>query len=134
MSQSTRIFTRINFLDKTYNSKSEVERDLENVRNRLVELKSHLRVLAYMTEPNKFKDPDQSTDFFVDSNVNYLYESFEELFVEEWKLSILLDRWDDCHNIDGLGIEPGDNFRNRTFIDGDFVLTNAHPTKESLLQ
>jgi hypothetical protein len=134
MSQSTRIFTRINFLDKTYNSKSEVERDLENVRNRLEELKSHLRVLAYMTEPNKFKDPDQSTDFFVDSNVNYLYESFEELFVEEWKLSILLDRWDDCHNIDGLGIEPDDDFRNRTFIDGDFVLTNAHPTKESLLR
>ena len=134
MSQSTRIFTRINFLDKTYNSKSEVERDLENVRNRLEELKSHLRVLAYMTEPNKFKDPDQSTDFFVDSNVNYLYESFEELFVEEWKLSILLDRWDDCHNIDGLGIEPDDDFRNRTFIDGDFVLTNSHPTKESLLR
>lgn len=133
MSQSTRIFTRINFLDKTYNDKAEVERDLEKVRNRLAELKSNLRVLAYMTEPNKFKDPEQSTDYFVDSNVNKLYEEFEELFVEEWKLSILLDRWQECHMDNGLGVNPPDNILYTTFIDGDFVLTQKHPTKESLL-
>lgn len=134
MSQSTRIFTRISFPDKTYNKKYEVEFDLEEVRNRLAELKSELRVLAFMTEPSKFKDPEESTYDFLANNVNSIYEKLEELFVEEWKLSILLDFWDKCHTDDGLGIAPPEGISYKTFIDGDFVYTQKRPTKDSLLK
>ena len=49
MSQSTRLFTTINFAGKTYNSLNEVEKDLREVEERIEDLKSNLRVLAYMT-------------------------------------------------------------------------------------
>ena len=133
MSQSTRLFTTINFAGKTYNSLNEVEKDLREVEERIEDLKSNLRVLAYMTEPNKMKPEDATVSEYLDANVNYLYTEFEELFVKRYKLEMLLEEWDMCHNNEGLGINPPDNIKYKSFIDGDFVYTEKHPTKESLL-
>ena len=133
MSQSTRLFTTINFAGKTYNSLNEVENELREVEARIEDLKSNLRVLAYMTEPNKMKPEDATVSEYLDANVNYLYTEFEELFVKRYKLEMLLEEWDMCHNNEGLGINPPDNIKYKSFIDGDFVYTEKHPTKESLL-
>ena len=133
MSQSTRLFTTINFAGKTYNSLNEVENELQEVEARIEDLKSNLRVLAYMTEPNKMKPEEVSVSEYLDANVNYLYTEFEELFVKRYKLEMLLEEWDMCHNNEGLGINPPDNIKYKSFIDGDFVYTEKHPTKESLL-
>ena len=133
MSQSTRLFTTINFAGKTYNSLIEVRIELQDIEIRINDLKSNLRVLAYMTEPNKMKPEDATVSEYLDANVNYLYTEFEELFVKRYKLEMLLDEWDKCHNNEGLGINPPDEIKYRSFIDGDFVYTEKHPTNESLL-
>jgi hypothetical protein len=65
-----------------------------------------------------------------------LTEEIEDCATEDFKLTKLLDEWDDCHfSESGLGIAPPTAMiKNSTFIDGDFVLTDTHPTRESLLQ
>lgn len=133
MSQSTRLFTTINFAGKTYNSLNEVENELQEVEAHIEDLKSNLRVLAYITEPNKMKPEDATASEYLDANVNYLYTEFEELFVKRYKLEMLIEEWDKCHNNEGLGINPPDEIKYKSFIDGDFVYTEKHPTKESLL-
>lgn len=133
MSQSTRLFTTINFAGKTYNSINDVRIELQDTEIRINDLKSNLRVLAYMTEPNKMKPEDATVSEYLDANVNYLYTEFEELFVKRYKLEMLLEEWDKCHNNEGLGINPPDEVKYRSFIDGDFVYTEKHPTNESLL-
>jgi hypothetical protein len=133
MSQSTRLFTTINFAGKTYNSLNEVRVELQEIEARIEELKSTLRVLAYMTEPNKMKPEDATVSEYLDANVNYLYTEFEELFVKRYKLEMLIEEWDKCHNNEGLGINPPDDVKYKSFIDGDFVYTVKHPTNESLL-
>lgn len=133
MSQSTRLFTTINFAGKTYNSLNDVENELREVEERIEDLKSNLRVLAYMTEPNKMKPEDATASEYLDANVNYLYTEFEELFVKRYKLEMLIEEWDKCHNNEGLGINLPDDVKYKSFIDGDFVYTVKHPTNESLL-
>lgn len=133
MSQSTRLFTTINFLGKTYNSINDVNVDLRDVEARINDLKSNLRVLAYMTEPNKMKPEDVTVSEYLDENVNYLYSELEELFIKRYKLEILLEEWDNCHNDKGLGKNPPEIIKNKSFIDGDFVYTVKHPTNESFL-
>ena len=133
MSQSTRLFTTINFAGKTYNSLNEVRIELQDIEIRINDLKSNLRVLAYMTEPNKMKPEDVTASEYLDANVNYLYTEFEDLFVKRYKLELLIEEWDKCHNNEGLGINPPEEVKYRSFIDGDFVYTEKHPTNESLL-
>lgn len=133
MSQSTRLFTTINFAGKTYNYLDDVRVELQDIETRIEDLKSNLRVLAYMTEPNKMKPEDATASEYLDANVNYLYTEFEELFVKRYKLEMLLEEWDKCHNNEGLGINPPDDVKYKSFIDGDFVYTVKHPTNESLL-
>ena len=133
MSQSTRLFTTINFAGKTYNSLNDVRVELQDIETRIEDLKSNLRVLAYMTEPNKMKPEDATASEYLDANVNYLYTEFEELFVKRYKLEMLIEEWDKCHNNEGLGINPPNEIKYKSFIDGDFVYTEKHPTKESLL-
>lgn len=133
MSQSTRLFTTINFAGKTYNSLNEVRVELQDIDIRINDLKSNLRVLAYMTEPNKMKPEDATVSEYLDANINYLYTEFEDLFVKRYKLEMLLEEWDKCHNNKGLGINPPDSIKHKSFIDGDFVYTVKHPTNESLL-
>lgn len=133
MSQSTRLFTTINYAGKTYNSLNDVRVELQNIEVRINELKSNLRVLVYMTEPNKIKPETASVSEYLDANVNYLYSEFEELFIKRYKLEMLIEEWDKCHTNDGLGINPPDDIKYKSFIDGDFVYTVKHPTNESLL-
>lgn len=133
MSQSTRLFTTINFAGKTYNYLDDVRVELQDIETRIEDLKSNLRVLAYMTEPNKMKPKDATASEYLDANVNYLYTEFEELFVKRYKLEMLIEEWDKCHDNEGLGINPPDDVKYKSFIDGDFVYTVKHPTNESLL-
>jgi hypothetical protein len=120
------------FAGKTYNTLYEVQDDLLEVNQNIQKLKSDLRVLAYMTEPNKIKDPDMSTDAFIDNALNNIVEQLEEAIILQYKLEMLELKWEDCHR-NGLGVNPPDEFKYKAFIDGDFVLTEKYPTKESLL-
>lgn len=132
MGQSTRLYTKITFFDKCYNTKSEVERDLENAYGRLEKLKKELIILVMMTEPNKFAPKNQSPSEYLNSNAQVLIDEIGDLNIEIWKLEILLDRWEECHTKDGLGKYPPEG-EQHTYIDGTFVFTDKYPTKEALL-
>lgn len=132
MSQSTRLYTRMTFFDKTYNSKDEVERDLERASERLTRLRQQLMNFVMMTEPKKFAPEDQSPSEYLNSNAQVLIDEIGDVNVEIWKLEILLDRWEECHTKDGLGKYPPETAQH-TYIDGSFVFTDKYPTKEALL-
>lgn len=139
MTQGTSLFTRLYYPRETYEFKSDVENDLKKVNERIATIKSDMRVLAYMTEPNKFKDEEVATDYFIDQNVNRIFEELEELFVLRFKLEKLIDVWDESHYFDDeynmeLGIEVPDDYRYKSFMSGDFVRTDKHPTMKSLLE
>lgn len=135
MSQGTNLYTRIRYTGKTYNEKFEAEQDLESIRQRRDRAVSDLIALAFMTEPAKFAG-DESPEWYLKRKVAELVEEIEDCAAEDFKLTKLLDEWDDCHiSESGLGIAPPTAMiKKSTFIDGDFVLTDTHPTKESLIK
>ena len=73
-----------------------------------------------MTEPNKFCVNEESPDTYLDNELRYAFEEFEEAAVEDYKLSLLLDSWDETHDSKGKAIEPSDEDR-KPFICGDFI-------------
>jgi len=133
MSQGTNLYTRVRFIDKTYNSKDEVLGDYNYVTDRIRQIKNRLLMFAMMTEPEKFKSEDESAEFYIKSNMTDLIEKYEELVVEHYKLSMLLERWERCHNDKGLAIDPPDVIKYDHYMDGDFVYTIKCPTNKELL-
>jgi len=68
-------------------------------------------------------------------------EEIEEYQYDNWKLQLLLDDWENCHNEEGLAIEiPDDDwfydsksYHSKAYFEGDFVYTDRHPTQETIL-
>lgn len=133
MSWETRLFTWISYNRKTYNHKYEVVSDIEQLDNLITFCKNKLRNLVMMTEPQKFCGEDDPL-YYLENNYSEVMEELEECIIERDRLHILLGSWDECHNKEGLAINPPDNINYDTaFLDGDFILTVKHPTNESLL-
>ena len=128
----TDLFCNIVFNRKTYNSKYEVESDFEELDKLINATVRRLTDLAIMTEPNKFfTDPDLDILSSISTEVRDQLEELEEYYIERYKLSLLLEYWDDCHNEDGLAINPPDNIDWKTaYLDGDFVKTVKRPNEE----
>ena len=133
MSQSTKLYTRIVFIAKTYNGKHEVERDLEFVHKQIENTRRNILILSLMTEPAKFAPQDMNPADYVTRNCDELLNYLQELYVDEYKLSKLLAEWDVCHNEKGIGINPPDDQRYRVYIAGDFVITEKYPSNEAIL-
>lgn len=133
MSQSTVLYTRIGFCGKTYNSLTEVQRDLDRVNEYIEKMQSDIRVLVFMTEPQKFTPSDTSVDWWLDDRLKELLSELEEQQIERFKLEKLVDEWEECHNEVGFAIDPPEQIKYNSYLDGDFVYTEAHPTRESLL-
>ena len=129
MSRSTHFVTDLVFFDKTYAHKEQVTNDLRETEARIAELKKDLFVFAYMTEPEKFNSTEGSAGYFIESSLNAILEEMEELYVLKEKLMLLEERWDDCHNENGLAIEPEETMK--SYIWGDFVpsVKNPDPNK-----
>lgn len=133
MSQSTKLYTSLRFPYKSYNDIYEVNDDLNEVNERIRLFENHLRTLVFMTEPQKFKEADESSESYLTRAYNETIESLSDLYVDRFKLEKLVDEWDACHNKHGQGINPPEEIKYKSYIDGDFVYTEKHPTKESLL-
>ena len=120
MGFGTYLYTDIYFSRETYNSKYKVEQALEEAREKLRSAKGRLTKLAFMTEPNKFCVNEESPDTYLDNELRYAFEEFEEAVIADCKLNLLLDYWDETHNSEGKAIRPSDEDR-KPFICGDFV-------------
>lgn len=136
MSWSTELFCNVSFNRETFDSRGEVEDRISELDRNIETCKKVIRDMALMTEPSKFisKDSDESPYYFVTEQVEDNLELLEEYTVERWKLSLLLENWNNCHNEEGLAIYPPDGVNGDTaYLHGDFVRSTKYPTNESLI-
>lgn len=136
MGWSTELFCNISYNRKTYNSKYEVEDDIEDLNEQIKCCEETLRDMAMITDPSKFvsKDDDKSPYFFLCDNVKQNIDLLKDLIEERFKLYILRDNWENCHNKEGLAIYPPDEIHYDTaYLCGDFVKSTKYPDDKSLL-
>lgn len=136
MSWSTELFCNVSYSRETFNSKTEVENKISELDKCIETCKKNIRDMALMTEPSKFmsKDSDESPYYFVTEQVEDNLELLEEYLIDRWKLYILLDNWNNCHNEKGLAIYPPDNIKwDTAYLHGDFVRSTKYPTNKDLI-
>lgn len=135
MSWETRLFTSIEFNRATYNDKYDVESDLDETDRLIKVCENTIRDLVVMTEPNKFFNNKESNPYLEMTNE---YENqldfLKELLIKKYKLSLLYNEWDNCHDIKGLAINPPNDIKYDTaYLDGDFINTVNNPNKNKTL-
>ena len=136
MGWSTELFCNVSYNKETFNSRGEVEDKISDLDKNIESCKKTIRDMALMTEPSKFmsKDSDESPYYFVTEQVEDNLELLEEYIIERWKLSLLLENWDNCHTKEGLAIYPPDNVDWKTaYLHGDFVHSTKYLTNKDLL-
>ena len=109
MGWSTTLITSINYHKKTYNDKYTVEMDLRQTNDAIEYNKKRLAALVNMTEPKKFMCQEDIEEHvspldWINSEYTEIMESLEELYYDKWKLELLLEDWDKCHNENNIAI------------------------------
>lgn len=133
MGWSTELFCNISFNRETFNDKYLVEDRISDLNKMINHCKQELRDLVMITEPQKFLDIQEGSNVMLELNalVRDNFELLEEYYIERYKLELLLDNWKECHDENGLAIEPPEGITWKTaFLDGDFIKTNKHPDCE----
>lgn len=136
MSWSTELFCNVSYNRETFNSRGEVEDRISELNENINACERIIRDMALMTEPSKFMDKDSNDNpyYFVTNLVEDNFKLLREYIVERWKLSLLLENWDNCHNEEGLAIYPPDEIDwNTAYLCGDFVHSTKYPTKEDIM-
>lgn len=122
MGWTTDLWTNIEFNKQTYNAVEEVHSELNNTNETIDFYEHELKALALITEPKKYCDKDDDPISFIINRFNDNLEELRNLYVERFKLSLLLDSWDRCHDERGFAIAPPKGIDWRTaFLDGDFI-------------
>ena len=117
MGWATYLTTTLTFNRETYKSKYEVETAIEENKDMINYYKSKLYNLAVMTEPQKMMPKDcEEPLWWIQKEFEEYYEGLTECIVEGWKLSILLDEWDKCHDSNGKPIKRELSIQ---YVDGD---------------
>ena len=127
MGWQTDLFTSITYNRKTYNTLGEVESDYGDTCKMIKHFEEDLRSLALITEPKKFCDEEQDPMWYLTGKVNEILEELEELYIEKFKLAILIESWNDCHDNEGYAIPCPENIHFDTaFLEGDFIKTKEN--------
>lgn len=123
MGWSTELYTSITYNRKTYNTKFQVESDLEAARAEAQRAKERIRQLAVITDPAKYMPEDWDNPLeWLNSSLDEAMESLEEANIDIWKLEYLLQEWDSCHLPDGSPRPmPKDLSMIDSYIWGDFI-------------
>lgn len=120
MGFGTYLYTDLYFNRKTYNSLYEVEEDFKRAQDRISHARARLKVLAFMTEPQKFCVNEESPDTYLEQELEYALEELEEALIDTYKLNMLKECWKETHDSEGKAIRPSDEER-KPFICGDFI-------------
>lgn len=136
MSWSTKLFCNISFNRETFNSKYEVKDKIDEIDKSIRICEEEIRDLVVMTEPSKFYDSTHydSPYAYIISTLKENIESLHEYTVEKYKLQLLLENWERCHNEDGLAIYPPDDIEDgNSYLCGDFIYSTKYPTTKELM-
>lgn len=131
MSWQTDLFCTITFLGETYDRKSTVEDELMGKKRAIRIVEQRLRDFALMTEPEKFYDKEsyESPYDFIDRELRDNFEMLQELHEEAYKLQLLLDNWELCHDKDGYPVTPPWGWEDRAYIEGDYIKKREEATE-----
>lgn len=123
MGWGTYLVTSMYFSRDTFKNKHQVEEELKSVRNKITSYKDRLKSLAIMTEPQKFCPEDCSPLEWIEDQINDIFTELEWEYTKDYKLTMLLDAWDKCHDNDGNAIVPPKPFKvwDMDFCGGDFI-------------
>lgn len=129
MSWSTELFCNIHFNRDTFNFKYQVENKIDQVTEEIRTCEDDLKTLGFMTEPNKFFDKgDGDIANQLSVRIEENLELLQEYYVQKYKLELLLENWDNCHNDKGLAIDPPEGVEwDTAYLYGDFVKSIKHP-------
>lgn len=120
MSFGTWLTTDLYFSRETFNHRSEVESALKENTEELERAKADLTMLAFMTEPQKFCEKEESPEHYLREMLDYAIGALCEASIRDFMLTKLLDAWNDVHDKDGKAIKPPEG-ETKQYIDGDFI-------------
>lgn len=132
MSWSTELFCNITFNRETFNSKGEVEERIEEIERYSQSVRDQIRDLAMITEPQKFCPENYDPIIWLRNEIQDSLDALEECTIDLYKLNLLLENWDSCHDEKGLAIESPDGVRDSVFLEGDFVKTTKCPNANDI--
>lgn len=122
MGWATYLYTPVIFNRKTYNHLGEVKSDLDEVNKLIKGYEDDLLALGMMTDPKKYCDEDGDPMSYVQIKVRNCLEELDELYIERFKLSMLLEDWDKCHTKEGYAIKAPEHFAfDKAYLEGDFI-------------
>lgn len=128
MSYSTELFCNISFNKETFNTKYEVQNRIDELERIIKYIKEYIKNMVMITEPKKFIDDEYDPIVYLTNECERQFEELEEYTIELYKLGILLNEWDNCHNEEGLAIYPPENINwDTAYLHGDFVNSTKYP-------
>lgn len=131
MGWSTNLFCNIEFYKQTFNTHYEVECKLEETNNLIKLNENVLKELTIITEPDKFFTLEEGEDAIdrIRSMFKEALEELNDLYVEKYKLELLLENWETCHDEQHYAIEPPENINyDSAFLSGDFIKSKNRTT------
>lgn len=128
MSWSTELYTSISFNRKTYDALYVIEDDIEEYENLIRLAEKELTELAFITEPQKFCDEEQSPENYVRQKLENALEILEENLPLLSDLQRLRDAWDKATYMESGKVcfkkRPDDFHWDDAFIEGDYINSN----------
>lgn len=123
MGWETTLYTGISYMKETYDSKYKIEDDLEDIKRYISINETRLKSLAFITEPKKYCGEDEDPTFWLENEAQESLEELRRLYVEKYKLELLLENFDVAYNKEtGLFKALPDGFGcDDAYIKGDFI-------------
>jgi hypothetical protein len=119
--------TNIYFSHKNYKSITEVEEDIQLQESFIANAEKDLMMLITMTEPDRFWRKDEAEVgetpwIWMQNQAMQAIETIKDASEELSKLRTLLWEWSECHNEEGLAIEPvkGSHY-SKPYFWGDWI-------------
>ena len=122
MGWATYLTTTIEYYKETYKTKFEVEEAIEESKKLIEVCEKDLYSYAIMTEPQKFCPEENDPIIWLRNEIEDNIELIKDETIKLYKLELLLEEWDKCHNKEGKAIKSKDDkLWDKAYLDGDFI-------------
>jgi hypothetical protein len=123
MGWGTTLYTSLYFSRETFRTKYEVESALNDAKKMRDLYKDKIKAMVYMTEPNKYYSNEEGDILEqVQNDLDIQFNELDDYNYEIYKLELLLEEWDKCHNKDGKAICPPEDMPYDTcYLHGGFI-------------
>ena len=122
MGFQTDLFTTLTFSRETFNSRYDVEEQLNDTEKLIKHYENKLYSLGVMTEPKKYCGDEEDPLAFINVEIKSTLEELKDCYIDQYKLELVLETWDKTHDADGYAIKRPDNLPwDASYIDGDFI-------------